>query len=355
MRVPSYRLHKPTGQAIVVIKRKFYYLGKYGTEESKLKYEKIIGEYLLKGRAAPATPKPTDGQITVRQLLAMYLVHCETYYSRDGELTQEYDEHRYLAAKCDPLVGRIAVEEFTPAVLDALRTAWVDSGNSRKYNNQMSGRLVRAFKWGVAKELVPASTWLQLRAVEGLKRGRCGAPDKPQVRPVSDDLVDAALEHMPDDVADMIRLQKFTAMRPGEVWFLRPADVDRSGAIWQYRPQKHKTWHHGKQRVIYIGPRAQEILRPYLLRPADELCFRRPSGKKWERSSYRAAVHLACSRAGVSKFNPNQLRHSSGTQVRSKFGLDGAQVALGHSHASVTQIYAELNHAKAEEIAKKLG
>jgi len=33
-RVPAYRLHKPSGQARVIINRKHHYLGNYGSPES---------------------------------------------------------------------------------------------------------------------------------------------------------------------------------------------------------------------------------------------------------------------------------------------------------------------------------
>ncbi len=61
----------------------------------------------------------------------------------------------------------------------------------------------------------------------------------------------------------MVRLQLLTAARPGEVASIRPRDVDRSDpACWVYRPGSHKTEHHGRERVIVIGPRAQEVLAP---------------------------------------------------------------------------------------------
>ena len=33
--LPSYRLHKPTGQAVVTLNGKDHYLGRHGTRESK--------------------------------------------------------------------------------------------------------------------------------------------------------------------------------------------------------------------------------------------------------------------------------------------------------------------------------
>ena len=50
MRVPSYSHHKSTGQAYVKLCGKFIYLGKYDTEASHRKYERVIGEYLSTGR-----------------------------------------------------------------------------------------------------------------------------------------------------------------------------------------------------------------------------------------------------------------------------------------------------------------
>jgi hypothetical protein len=45
---------------------------------------------------------------------------------------------------------------------------------------------------------------------------------------------------------------------------LRPCDLDVTGRVWVYRPESHKTQHHGHRREIYIGPRAQDLLRPWL-------------------------------------------------------------------------------------------
>lgn len=47
-------------------------------------------------------------------------------------------------------------------------------------------------------------------------------------------------------------------------------------------PESHKTEHHGRGRVIAIGPRAQAVLLPYLLRKATTFCFSpRESEVRW--------------------------------------------------------------------------
>jgi integrase len=62
----------------------------------------------------------------------------------------------------------------------------------------------------------------------------------------------------------MVELQRLTGMRPGEVCRMRLAEVDRSGAVWAYRPEQHKTKHHEKERVVMIGPKGQKVILGFL-------------------------------------------------------------------------------------------
>ena len=55
------------------------------------------------------------------------------------------------------------------------------------------------------------------------------------------------------------------------------------------------------------------------------------------------------------RWTPNRLRHSAATEIRRQFGLEAAQVVLGHSQANVTQIYAERDMNLAAEIMRKIG
>ena len=45
-RIPSYRRHKATGQAVVTIDGRDYYLGKHGTHASRREYERLIAKWL---------------------------------------------------------------------------------------------------------------------------------------------------------------------------------------------------------------------------------------------------------------------------------------------------------------------
>ena len=96
---------------------------------------------------------------------------------------------------------------------------------------------------------------------------------------------------------------------------------------------------------------------------------RRVAAERYTVPSYDRAVSRGVEKANVRRgrlagpgnydavphWHPNQLRHAHGTEVRRRFGLEGAQVALGHERADVTQVYAERNSALAIEIATEIG
>ncbi|MFO0903224.1 MAG: site-specific integrase [Pirellulales bacterium] len=236
--------------------------------------------------------------------------------------------------------------------------------------------------------------------------------------PVEDAVIGATLPHLPKVVQAMIQLQRLTGMRPGEVCTIRPDDVDRTSEVWIYRPAEHKTQHRDRTRVVYIGPRAQEVLRPYLSRPATSYCFspaeaaqevrdrrhaqrktpagqgneiganrkRKPvraPGERYDVASYRRAIWRACERAfdmpeewrvippdandaselrerasqwrDANCWNPNQIRHTAATAIRQEAGLEAVQAALGHARIDTSEIYAEKSATLAQDVARRLG
>ncbi len=56
------------------------------------------------------------------------------------------------------------------------------------------------------------------------------------------------------------------------------------------------------------------------------------------------------------RFHPHQLRHNAATELRKAFGLEAAQLTLGHSSAIVTDaVYAERDRTKVIEIMRRIG
>lgn len=418
-RVPSYRHHKPTGQAVVTINGRDIYLGKWNTTASRVEYDRLIAEFLANGRRLQS-----NADATVVEVLNAYRKFAESYYRKGGQVTSEYGCILESLKIVRELYGRKIANDFGPLALKAVRQRMVDKGWSRGHINKSIGRIRRCFKWAVENELVRRDMYHGLMAVSGLRKGRSEAHEPDPVLPVEDKTVQATLPQMTQVVADMVRFQRITGCRPQDVCNLRPCDVDMSGEVWLYRPATHKTEHHGRERIIPIGPKGQEILRPYLLREKETHSFspedsekkrreelhesratrlscgnrpgtnrkkkpKRTAGEQYTVHSYRRAIHRACDiafpapeplcrrdhesqqqwldrltdkqRAELKKWqsdhrwSPNRLRHSAGTEIRKRFGLEAAQVILGHASADVTQVYAERDLQKAVEIMLEVG
>jgi len=413
LRVPKYRHHKAKGLAVVTFAGRDYYLGEYNSPASHEAYRRMVAEYVQTGIAPGQQPQTT---ITVVEVLAAYRRFAKQYYRKGGKRTREYEKILEAVRFVQPLYGRALATDFGPLALKAVRQTMIDAGQSRKYINKNIERVRRIFKWAAAEELIPSDVPQALSMVAGLKKGRTNARETAPIPPVDDAVVEATLEHMPTVVAAMVRMQRLTGMRPAEVCIMRPCDVDRAGDIWLYRPGIHKMEHHGRDRIVMIGPRAQEVLLRYLVRDAEAYCFRpcdseekrlaerhanrqtplscgnRPgtnrirkpkckAGESYPTNSYRRAIYRACDktyphpklgyimrntfseaernqlRAWQKKHRwaPNRLRHTAATEIRREFGLEAAQVILGHSAADVTQVYAERDLAKGVEVARRIG
>jgi integrase len=124
---------------------------------------------------------------------------------------------------------------------------------------------------------------------------------------VAEEVVATTLPHLPAAVAAMVKIQRLTGCRPAEVCAIRPADIDRSGAVWEYVPRSHKTAYCGKGRMIFLGPKAQALLLPWLLRDPESYCFSpHERVEKWnsERKENRKSPMTPSQRARRRKRRP---------------------------------------------------
>jgi integrase len=387
VRTPSYRLHRPTGQAVVTLNGRDVYLGKYDTPASRAEYDRVVAEWLVNGRQLG---RPGGaGDLTVTELILAYFRFAEGYYRKNGAPTTEVESIRVSLRPLRRLYGPTPARDFGPLALKAVRQAFVDSGLCRNEVNKRAGRVVRCFKWAVENEMIPPGVHHGLKAVAGLRKGRSGVRESEPVKPVPEAFVDAVRPHVARQVWAMIELQRLTGMRPGEVVIMRTCDLDTAGAVWVYTPSTHKTEHHDRSRQIFLGPRAQDVLRPWLrtdlsaflfspreameersaarrrarrtpLTPSQRARTRkadpgRAPGERYDTHSYHIAVRRGCQAAGVPTWGPNRLRHNAATRLRREFGLDVARVILGHSSPAVTEVYAEVDRVKAIEVMGRVG
>lgn len=390
-RPPSYRFHQASRQAVVVIRGKSYYLGTWNSPSSHDAYKRVIATHWPAATDTPPRPiaSPTGEAIvlhvTVDDLILDYWKRrVQSYYVKDGRPTSEQDNIRQALRFVRARYGSTPPRDFGPLALKAVRQDMIEAGRCRKLINKDIHRIRGMFRWAAGEDLYSGESLAKLSAVEALERGRSSAKERPPVRAVPENVVLATLPHLSPQVAAMVRLQLLTAARPGEVASIRPRDVDRSDpACWVYRPESHKTQHHGRDRVILIGPRGQDVLRPWLDRGPDVYCFcpaqviaarlagklscpappdrvRRPAarpkpGGRYSKDSYRVAIQRACRRAGVPVWTPHQLRHTGATAIRHEYDIEAAQVILGHSMLDTTAIYAARDLSKAKAVMMQIG
>ena len=251
--IPSYRLHKPSGQAVVTIRtadrgRRDIYLGVFDSSESRAEYGRLIAE--LATAPAAAVVSPAGPRSTVDQVVLAYLKHAATHYrSSGGKPTGEVREIKRAVVPLHTLYGHTAAADFGPLALATVRQQMIKADLCRKVINQRVDRLKRLFKWAASQELVPVAVYQALRTLGGLQKGRCEASESAPVKPVDPAHVSATLPFLGAHVRAMVELQLLTGMRPGEVCALRLADIDATGTVWFFRPRQHKTLHRGKERV----------------------------------------------------------------------------------------------------------
>src|SRR5262245_48095778 len=172
--VPTYRLHSPSGQAVITLrtaegKRHDMYLGAYDSPESRAEYARIVQELATRAVPSVATADAPAHVLTVAELLLAFLPHAERHYRHpDGTLTSEIPSLRAAIRATRQLYGHTPVTEFGPLALKAIRKRMIDSGLSRPVVNSRVGRIRLMFRWGVSEELVPETVYRALTTVAGL-------------------------------------------------------------------------------------------------------------------------------------------------------------------------------------------
>src|SRR5262249_2680011 len=174
---------------------------------------------------------------------------------------------------------------------------------------------------------------------------------------------------------------------------MRGGDLTMRADAWEYRPAHHKNaWREDDspthKRVVYLGPRCQEVVRPFLTtdlqaylfspqqtkveyqarrtaqrkskRTPSELCRKpkpnpqRAPGDRYTVNTFQQAIRKTCRRVKVPVWTVLQVRHSRATEVRECYGLEGAAASLGDT-VEAAQIYAEKNRELARRIAREIG
>lgn len=351
-------------------------------------------------------PKATLYTYTVSDLAVDYREHAARTFTKHGRRTTTVYNVNAAMQALEDTFGDQPAANFEGPDLVLLRDSLIrrEDGHVRavKTVNDRLYLIKQAFRWAREGGRVPKDNLFDLMNVKPLRAGRCEAKAAKPVLPVEEHWVAVAKAHAPKTVGAMIDLQWLTGMRPGDVCLMRPIDIDTTGDVWLYKPHEHKTEHLGRVRIIPLGPRAKEIIRPFLCRDLHAYCFSpaeahteraearrkkrktplypshlrryatqnrnrvRPPGDHYDSQSYRRAIHYACSaaereaqkhdpKAEVPRWNPHQLRHAAATRLNKQFGLEDVSVTLGHASIETTRIYAQPDVSRAIRIAQAVG
>ena len=387
IRIPKYRLHKGSGQALVQINRDRIYLGTYGSEESKEKYERLVAEWLSSGRQRVSPPIANPNakvDLTVNELILAYWHFAESLLLQGGETDQGVDLH----AGSDPPAPASCTATPSPASSAPRPSRPFGSTWSTKGSPEASSTVALAVSSGRSSGQWPRS-WCRLRSSTGCRPWPAFASArrrhvKPSPCGPSPDLyVAVILPFVTPHVAAMVKLQRLSGMRASELVVMRPcghrhraetsgftsrstirtagggtesrfrlglkrrrsssrssAGTRRHSFLPRWKAEKwrleHRPPYHGKERKTKIYP--SELRQREKLKAArrQQRKPKRPKRDRYDTNSYRQAIEYGFKKAKKAGFvvphwHPHQLRHNRGTEVRRKYGIEAAQVALGHA------------------------
>jgi integrase len=362
-------------------------LGPAGSAEARAEYLRIVAEMEATGTTQAGPP-----DFTVGMLADWHLDWAEKRYER-----RQYNRVKTALRPVVQLYGHTPAASFGPLALETVRAAYVAQGYCRKLCNRMTDCVRWAWRRAAGKELVPTPVADALYALAGLRKrekvGEVVVVDHPPIPPVPDPIVEETLSFLGAIVADMVRLQRLTGMRPGEVCVLRPGDIERpwrtiDGVVmWVFKLDEHKTDWRGHQRWVPIGPQAQALLAPYLQREPSSYCFspaearaaweaakraarkskvqpsqldrhkarpKKQPGQRYTTDSYGQAIARACRAHGIAHWAPNQIRHQVLEQIEAQHDQEDARCVAGHTTPTTTALYTR-GVLRAARVLAKLG
>ena len=399
-RTPAYRLHKPSGQAVVTINGTDFYLGPHGSDESKAEYDRLIGEWLAAGRRLPVA----KADLTVNEVLLAYMRFRGRLLPRVCK--QEYPTSPGSSLR--PVKERITA---TP------RRRTSDRWPSRQCANQWwkpicaetrstSGSAISSVRSsGLSKTNWPRrQCFKRSRPCPAYGAAESEARESAPIKPVPDAFIDAdPWEGSPAGLGDgrIATADGDASRRSGGHAGLRLEHVGqrldlRTGPAQDGSSRPSTDHLHRPKGARRSPPVAQDGLESLSVQPPRR--SRGASSVQAEAASHTQSPDLRdaleeksaerrptfasrtvhcrslwpghCSRyqtseprekeqnaeaAEIPHWHPHQLRHNAATWIRREFGLDVARVILGHRSPVVTEIYAEIDFNKAVDVIARVG
>jgi integrase len=419
IRTPSYRHHKPSNQGVVTLNGRDIYLGRYGSPQSRAEFDRLLAEWFANGRRLPdtgvgsdltvnelasayldhadsyyvkngkPTVEPGNIRLAIRPLRQLYghklarefgpvALKAVRVAMVEGDICRS-EVNRRIGRIVRAFKWAVSEELVPPSVHQALQTVpGLRRGRADVRESEPVKPVPDAFVDAI-KPHVSRQVWamVELQRLTGMR---------------------------PGEVCSMRTIDIETS---GRSWIYTPE---------RHKTEHHgreRRIYLGPVAQRIIRPWLRAELGAYLFSPAEAMAERRtemrdrrktpvqPSqrnrakprpekqpGDVYTVESYRRAIAYACDRAfphpelsgltpkqwaeitserraecqaelqswrSAHRWHPHRLRHSAATRLRREFGLDVARAVLGHSSPVVTEMYAELDGAKAAEAMERVG
>lgn len=302
-------------------------------------------------------PESDAATYTVQQLALDYSDHAAATYRKNGKPTSHVADIGCAMQAIIDAWGLRPVISIESHELAKLRDGmiWVTGVGGERLKPRslktVNGRLSiikDAFRWAATeKGRVPEAKAVAMRLVKPLAKGRSAAKDPKKIKSVSDDWVEQTKRNLPSALKTMVDVQRLAGMRPGEVCVMRPCDIETySDDVWLYRPHTYKMEHKDAVRIVALGPKCIELLRPFLKRQHDTQAYLfSPAEAHAER--------LAAKRAGREvKMWPSHKRRLSENPVEGIGGVYSEQTYRKAIHHACKLTWPFPDHKTDKELAK---
>jgi integrase len=386
-RDPQLRLYKRTGKGRVILSgQHFYTEAPFGTRDALEEYLELMRRWEANGRQSlrrVQTPPQLDNPRTVGDLIDAYLAHVDQVglYRKNGRKTTQRDLIDVALEELRAGFGGTPLHKFRKQQLTRHRDVLLarrpknEKDRTRVLTPQGVNRKInlirQAIDWGGQRGFVPDECVASVQVLKMLR-----SPNRGRREPVPDDHVEKVVARLSRPLAAMVRLQRETGMRPGEVCAMRwrgidtdPADLrGRELALWRYTVDSPKTQHLGDETSYLLNGECQRILggfrKPkaaFIFSPKETVLELWPdshellgrTGDRYSVAAYRQAVGRACVSVGVPVFTPHQLRHAFITEVANDpaLGLAAASEAANHRSQRSTLGYVHRQRELAVRVA----
>ena len=420
---PTRKLHelvlvRRSDKAYVWFGGKYVYLGKWDGEEPSEIALRRFEEYKAKWKVNPTTEVKVKSDALFCELWKAWKKSPEAPLSKSRK---DFERTERLLFGTMDAIGPHLGTKLTDFTALELRT-WQSHLCQLKDKNgklclsrdtiRRCVNLVRqGFQWGAVGGVVDQNHAASLLFVESPAKGKVKEGRK--LASVNKTNSEKAIPFLSPPLQKVVQLLWLTTARPSEILGLMGEDLEnlseqnqfhriqrtgsillRGGAdmdleqegVWAAVLEEHKTAGKGFERVIFFGPKAQEILRPivgvegYLFKPREgrefqlaeqakkqtttgkgskkpkkgELAERKP-GEFYSSDALCKAVKKACKKAKIPPYSPYQIRHTASAAIMYSHGKEAASVYMGHKPSGMTGNYTGNNLRLAAKVAKEVG